>query len=544
MNNQTDNQKDEQKTFDVPIDGLLSEDRCELLLSLIASGESEKVEAKNFGFPKDKAEKANLSKAIIAMENTNGGYVLLGVENDGTTKGIAEEELDPADINNVVSHFVLPEIRNIKCTVFKKDENKVGIIFVPPGDELPYITIKDSGDELRKNVIYVRHTGQSEPANYNDLQRVILKACIKKQKDLAKHLEQTEMVKDIKEIKEHLIGKETKNNFSDKIIFLESEDFIKKVENLCLDEKEKRLLQIIKILTKEIIRRWKSTKEANKQEVLEIKELYFIPLLNKLTYLMMVSIENYFTGNLFAEYLVSMKKIYELSSNEEYGYRTKPEDEWVLDNNKRRIKTKDHLTHTVPEKEVVKRLLALSAFGVKNKRFSLLKDIADLKVELKKYNEEFEMLLMIRPNFSYESGEGTLISIFDEARELVIQDKTIFSLFENEAEESLNYLLRADFLIGFILYLSKEDFVKEYFVNFARFYEFGVVPLIKKIKDNPDYLGSKFPKYSKKDLMLYLKNVINFSNKAYFAAGNYHSLKQLSFTEEDLKELQDNQNTN
>ncbi len=492
------------------VDGSLSKERCEFLLSYLGS-ESDKLERKEFGVPASSSEKSQLAKAIIAMANSDGGYILLGINDAKVVKGIRNVDLDPAKINDLASSFAKPEIKNLTTVVYEKDALKVGIIFVPPSDNVPHITIKES-DKLNKNVIYVRHSGQSEPANHEDMEKLILKAVIKRQKELMRHLEETELQKDVRMIKEHLLGK--KEAEKPDFLVVDEEAFVAKIDALFTDENISSIKKVIKQLSKEIVSVWKSTKGMDKSIVLETKVLRFIPLLNKLTYVMILAVENKMHEKIFPDWAEAVRIIYELSNKKDLGISQI--DEWVTQGNQF-IKAKDHLTYTVPEKEVISRLHILSAYAFKRKEYSLIKKIADIEVETVHGNKSYNEAVMMHPNYSHGSGEGNLVTLFDEARELMTQNVIFFNFFDNEIEESLDSLLRADLLIGFSYSLVSQvrHSGHRHFINFARFYPSRVWSLIESMRDNQKYLTDGFPTYTLEQLKKYINEVIDFANKAY-----------------------------
>ena len=59
------------------------------LIELIRNGENSGVE-----FKRDTIENRDLAKELVAFANLQGGYVLLGVENDGTISGITRNKLE------------------------------------------------------------------------------------------------------------------------------------------------------------------------------------------------------------------------------------------------------------------------------------------------------------------------------------------------------------------------------------------------------------------------------------------------------------------
>lgn len=236
---------DVMKSIDISVDGDMSKEKCESLLKI--KSEEEKLEWKQFGMPKTGQEKGSFAKTIIAMSNTNGGWIILGKEKTGNPKGIPESFLEISDLANIVNSFVQPEIKNLKVAVFiefKEEQllNKnFALIFIPKSIFLPHITI-NNGDSIANNTLYVRHSGQSEAAAYHDFQRIIRECVILKQSELLEHLEQSQMSKDLKEIKENLIElcdrnktKESNKSVEEeqiKDLFIKDDDFVDKIKNL------------------------------------------------------------------------------------------------------------------------------------------------------------------------------------------------------------------------------------------------------------------------------------------------------------------------
>lgn len=239
------------KSLDIPVDGDMSTQRCKFLLLRIRS-EEEKLEWKGFGLPKTNQEKAAFAKAVIGMANTKGGWILLGKEKTGNLGGISENFLEITELSNVVNSFVQPEIKNLKVATFndfeeKKLKNKsFAMVFVPRSILLPHITIRD-GDSIKKNTLYVRHSGQSEPASYSDSQRIIRECVILRQSELLEYLEKSQISKELKEMKDmlkELSGRKKKIKKKKEVVeeeqiknlFLKDEDFVSEIKDIMEEE--------------------------------------------------------------------------------------------------------------------------------------------------------------------------------------------------------------------------------------------------------------------------------------------------------------------
>ena len=77
------------------------------LLQLIDEGESSKLE-----FKRKTTSPQKLAKEFTAFANTKGGYLLLGVDDDGTIVGIHSEKADQDVIERSCQFFIDPPIGN------------------------------------------------------------------------------------------------------------------------------------------------------------------------------------------------------------------------------------------------------------------------------------------------------------------------------------------------------------------------------------------------------------------------------------------------
>ena len=136
--------------------------------------------------PESKLDWAKLSKHIIAMANTRGGYIVLGVNDNYRPVGMPKEilnSIDTATLHSKVNRFIEPEIEEIRYRVVKHKNKSFGIIFVPKSSDRTHVIKRNydcQGEEknkvthvLSKGHILVRHGAKSEPLNANDLRRII-----------------------------------------------------------------------------------------------------------------------------------------------------------------------------------------------------------------------------------------------------------------------------------------------------------------------------------------------------------------------------------
>lgn len=147
----------------------------------LTSGEGDQLECKlGFGFKHAGA----WLKAIAALANNRGGYVLFGVhdrmtptqgEHDKSYELIglegADFDADPAEFARRLKASLdpTPRIRIKSTSLFGK---KLGVIFVEKAAHKPIIATRNDGD-LKEGDIYFRYPGQSSRIKYSDLRSVL-----------------------------------------------------------------------------------------------------------------------------------------------------------------------------------------------------------------------------------------------------------------------------------------------------------------------------------------------------------------------------------
>lgn len=109
---------------------------------------------------KDKIEK--WAKSLVGFANTDGGFLFVGVNNDGIAIGLSKEEIDNSKnlILKTINRYIFPHIQ-VSFLTYPCEENK-GIlsVFVPPSRE---IVIYKAGDFNEK--VYIREDGATIPAS-------------------------------------------------------------------------------------------------------------------------------------------------------------------------------------------------------------------------------------------------------------------------------------------------------------------------------------------------------------------------------------------
>lgn len=125
-------------------------------------------------------------KAIAALSNNRGGYVLFGVA-DGGHKGAAGQDLsyavvglgtdefskvDPAEITNKLRSILDPTPR-IEIAARQIGSTTIGVIHVEQHPSRPVIAQKSEGDKIKEGDIFYRYPGQSIRVKYSDLRAML-----------------------------------------------------------------------------------------------------------------------------------------------------------------------------------------------------------------------------------------------------------------------------------------------------------------------------------------------------------------------------------
>jgi ATP-dependent DNA helicase RecG len=108
----------------------------------------------------------NLASPIVAFANTDGGQILLGVDDNGHIVGIEKSELDRVTqfVDNVAFNNCEPPVTVIQETIVDEQERIVLVVHVPKGDQRPYRT--------NRGVYYVRTTSGRRQASRAELLRL------------------------------------------------------------------------------------------------------------------------------------------------------------------------------------------------------------------------------------------------------------------------------------------------------------------------------------------------------------------------------------
>jgi len=177
-----------------------------------ATAESRCLEWKSgglFGARVTTRTKYRAVKAAISFANTDGGFLIFGVDPKGTWLGLADDEiaeLDPAKVTELINGVVFPDLPVINYAQFSHGRKNFAVVHIPPSPLIPHSTTKDvteidaSGTRrvvLAKHAVYYRHGGKSDTATPLQLQRIVEKRTL--------HV-RDELVRRVREVSVPVIG--------------------------------------------------------------------------------------------------------------------------------------------------------------------------------------------------------------------------------------------------------------------------------------------------------------------------------------------------
>ena len=168
-------------------------------------------ELDNIDFKEKWITKGKLAKIMLAMANTGGGVIVLGIQENKDDNYLAvgiDELKDAADVEKEIKKLVP---RNLSYSVlnFIYDDEIYGeyagkkfqaIIIADAPEQLPFFSI-GAFDDIEKDCVYVRRGTSSEKASARDFETMIqrkLENVFKESNDLSlkEHLEQLQFLYD------------------------------------------------------------------------------------------------------------------------------------------------------------------------------------------------------------------------------------------------------------------------------------------------------------------------------------------------------------
>ena len=152
--------------------------------ALAATEESASVDFKERFDPTVPGEWCELVKDIVAMANSEGGFILIGVADDGTLfdgDPLNGRELDLATISDKLLRYTGEHVRGISLASGLRGGRQIPLIAIEPG-QAPIVfsspgTYAVEGNRQKtafgQGTVYVRHGAKSETGTTQDVRRRI-----------------------------------------------------------------------------------------------------------------------------------------------------------------------------------------------------------------------------------------------------------------------------------------------------------------------------------------------------------------------------------
>lgn len=120
------------------------------VLSLIEGGENLHCEFKQRFSTHEK-----IAKEMIAFANTSGGYIIFGIEDDGTVTGVPSEKTESELIRTVAESYCEPVI-DITIHYFEMKSKEIVVVEVPASGKKPHRVADGAEYDINTSKIYVR----------------------------------------------------------------------------------------------------------------------------------------------------------------------------------------------------------------------------------------------------------------------------------------------------------------------------------------------------------------------------------------------------
>jgi hypothetical protein len=150
-----------------------------------AKRESKTVDFKRSLSPDAPGDWCELIKDIVAMANSGGGTILIGVDNDGSSAGDSNVQqvlsVDPAHVTDKIQKYTGVHFDNFSISEGSRAGSPIAVLGVgrpvsPLVFDKPGTYALPDGKQktaFSAGTVYIRHGAKSEPATTEDLRRIL-----------------------------------------------------------------------------------------------------------------------------------------------------------------------------------------------------------------------------------------------------------------------------------------------------------------------------------------------------------------------------------
>jgi predicted HTH transcriptional regulator len=157
------------------------------LLEMIDRGESSTVE-----FKRKTVSPEKIAKEIVAFANTKGGYLFVGVEDNGKIRGVHSEKTEVDLIETACHFYIYPTIENIQIDVILMYGREIVVAEIPESPDKPHklvLTDKETGKSFKRAYIRV---GEKSIEATSEMARLMTFQNQKKEIELKIHIGERE----------------------------------------------------------------------------------------------------------------------------------------------------------------------------------------------------------------------------------------------------------------------------------------------------------------------------------------------------------------
>lgn len=428
-------------------------------------------------------DKVELVRDIVAMANTFGGYIILGVheKKDGkkyAPEGLSDKECEELDISAICQQVesYVEERTNIQFRLHEIPEyenNKFGIIFVPPNPHSPLVFSKDGQyrDErtnenklaFREGDIMVRKRASSERADQSDIRRLI------------SDIRQREKTKWKEEILE-LLGEDVSYKrgtlkFDKSLYFLPPDNLEKEVIDLLDRGRGVSLRRYIRKAHKLFFDSISLiSSEGDENKVLEIVDNQLLPILDNL-----VAIGLVFVDYGHFEYLTDIKQIL-------YLICKKVENDIIPQN----VGDTLSINKIWVWQEIIIRVYAIGALLVSKEKWEAAKLLIEQEIEWdeyyrKQYWSRYVLTMASRAEQLQDKGwVPTVVQYMEE-------NEWIAKYYFSDRELMAKYVCQFDFIQCVFVEMNNSDRSLVAYPSFGIYSKRYTEPIILKLIDDVDF---------------------------------------------------------
>ncbi|MEL7001497.1 MAG: ATP-binding protein, partial [Bacteroidota bacterium] len=124
----------------------------------VAQGESEKIE-----FKRKVTHPEKIVKELVAFANTSGGYLFIGVNDDGSIPGVKFPEDEIFALDRAIDKFCRPPLEITSETIPLSEKKSIIVYKVKSGSKKPYYILEDRPQH--KKTTFVRSSDKSIQAS-------------------------------------------------------------------------------------------------------------------------------------------------------------------------------------------------------------------------------------------------------------------------------------------------------------------------------------------------------------------------------------------